>query len=73
LDVADLREFTLADLKAATRNFRADSLLGEGGFGKVYKGLISGEGLAIAIKKLNSESKQGFVEWQVLELMTLQN
>lgn len=40
LDVADLRAFTLAELRAATRNFRADTLLGEGGFGKVFKGLI---------------------------------
>ncbi|KAL9325904.1 hypothetical protein ACSQ67_006549 [Phaseolus vulgaris] len=35
LDVADLREFTLADLKAATRNFRADSLLGEGDLSEI--------------------------------------
>lgn len=71
LDVADLRVFTLAELRAATRNFRADTVLGEGGFGKVYKGLIEdrsgkkkGEGLTIAIKKLNSGSKQGIAEWQ---------
>ncbi|KAG6410965.1 hypothetical protein SASPL_129038 [Salvia splendens] len=36
----NLRVFTLAELKAATRNFRSDSVLGEGGFGKVYKGLV---------------------------------
>ncbi|WVZ09825.1 hypothetical protein V8G54_014355 [Vigna mungo] len=64
LDVADLRPFTLAELKAATKNFRAETLVGEGGFGKVYKGLIRGEGLAIAIKKLNSGSNQGVSEWQ---------
>ncbi|KAL2338704.1 hypothetical protein Fmac_013150 [Flemingia macrophylla] len=71
LDVADLRAFTLAELKVATRNFRADTVLGEGGFGRVFKGLIedraakkSGEGLTIAIKKLKSESMQGLAEWQ---------
>jgi len=73
LDVADLRAFTLAELKAATQNFRHGSLLGEGGFGKVYKGVIRSEGLPIAIKKLNSESTQGIAEWQVSELITLQN
>lgn len=73
MDVADLRAFTLAELKAATKNFRAETLVGEGGFGKVYKGLIRGEGLAIAIKKLNSGSNQGVSEWQVSELITLQN
>ncbi|TKY54504.1 serine/threonine-protein kinase Cx32 [Spatholobus suberectus] len=71
LDVPDLRGFTLAELKAATRNFRDDTVLGEGGFGKVYKGLIGdraarrrGEGLTIAIKKLDSGSSQGVAEWQ---------
>ncbi|KAJ1433419.1 Serine/threonine-protein kinase, active site [Sesbania bispinosa] len=70
LDAANLKVFTLAELKAATRDFRADTVLGEGGFGTVYKGSIKdgeaskrGEELTIAIKKLNSDSKQGIAEW----------
>lgn len=68
LDAANLRVFTLAELKAATKNFRPHTVLGEGAFGRVFKGLIKerGEGLTIAIKKLNSESRQGVAEWQVL-------
>ncbi|KAE9609885.1 putative transferase, protein kinase RLK-Pelle-RLCK-VIIa-2 family [Lupinus albus] len=71
LDVANLAVFTLAELKAATKNFRSDTLLGEGGFGRVYKGWIKertgtnrAEELTIAIKVLNSDSRQGFEEWQ---------
>ncbi|KAK4265557.1 hypothetical protein QN277_026591 [Acacia crassicarpa] len=73
LDVANLREFTLEELKAATKNFRPDSVLGEGGFGRVYKGLLKGKAsstatrdgrLAVAIKRLNSDSTQGVTEWQ---------
>lgn len=30
--------FKLDELAAATHNFRSDCLLGEGGFGKVYRG-----------------------------------
>lgn len=30
--------FTFRELATATKNFRADCLLGEGGFGRVYKG-----------------------------------
>ncbi|KAA8546178.1 hypothetical protein F0562_020928 [Nyssa sinensis] len=67
----NLRIFTFSELKAATRTFRADTVLGEGGFGKVYKGWLdekvtskSGSGSVIAVKKLNSESMQGFQEWQ---------
>jgi len=67
-------------LKAATKSFKSDTLLGEGGFGKVYKGWLdektlcpckAGSGMVVAIKKLNSESTQGFQEWQVSLISTL--
>lgn len=32
--------FTFRELAAATKNFRAECLLGEGGFGRVYKGRL---------------------------------
>ncbi|KAK7347789.1 hypothetical protein VNO80_22328 [Phaseolus coccineus] len=64
LNAPKLRVFTLAELRAATKNFRADRVVGEGGFGAVYKGLIRGEGLTIAIKKWNPGSSQGVAEWQ---------
>ncbi|GLT73665.1 hypothetical protein SLA2020_455060 [Shorea laevis] len=56
----------------ATRNFRPDSVLGEGGFGCVFKGWIDehsfaparpGTGMVIAVKKLNQEGFQGHQEW----------
>jgi hypothetical protein len=62
-------------LKGATRNFKPETVLGEGGFGRVYKGWVeektlnpskSGVGVVIAVKKLNPESVQGLEEWQVL-------
>lgn len=65
LNAPNSRVFTFAELRAATKNFRADSVIGEGGFGRVYKGFIRGEGLTIAIKKWNPGSLQGVAEWQV--------
>ncbi|VAH50448.1 unnamed protein product [Triticum turgidum subsp. durum] len=73
LEAPNLRVFTFAELRAATRNFKPDTLLGEGGFGQVYKGWVdektmnparSGTGMVIAVKKLNQESLQGLEEWQ---------
>lgn len=68
----NLRIFSFSELKAATRNFRGDTVLGEGGFGKVYKGWLdekstskNSSSTVIAVKKLNSGSMQGFEEWQV--------
>lgn len=72
LQSAKLKRFTFANLKAATRNFRPDSVLGEGGFGSVFKGWIDekslapakpGVGMVIAVKKLNQEGFQGHKEW----------
>lgn len=34
------KTFTFRELAAATKNFRGDYLLGEGGFGRVYKGRL---------------------------------
>ncbi|GKA06133.1 probable serine/threonine-protein kinase PBL3 isoform X1, partial [Tanacetum coccineum] len=44
----NLKGFTLHDLKAATRNFKPDGMIGEGGFGQVYKGWIDETTLAPA-------------------------
>ncbi|KAM3303606.1 putative serine/threonine-protein kinase PBL3 [Capsicum chacoense] len=70
----NLKSFTFNDLKNATRNFRADSLLGEGGFGYVFKGWLDentlapckpGMGMVVAVKQLKPESFQGHREWLV--------
>ncbi|KAK1426075.1 hypothetical protein QVD17_14743 [Tagetes erecta] len=37
---SDLRVFTVAELKKATKNFCGSLKIGEGGFGKVYKGVV---------------------------------
>ncbi|XP_031407368.1 probable leucine-rich repeat receptor-like serine/threonine-protein kinase At3g14840 isoform X2 [Punica granatum] len=50
--------FTLRHIKAATNNFSAANKIGEGGFGCVYKGLLS-DGTAIAVKQLSNNSNQG--------------
>ncbi|MED6133784.1 putative serine/threonine-protein kinase pix13, variant 3 [Stylosanthes scabra] len=73
LETPNLRVFSLAGLKVATKNFKADAMLGEGGFGKVYKGWLdhrtlspvkAGSGMVVAVKRLNTESVQGFQEWK---------
>ena len=74
LQSSNLKNFTLAELKTATRNFRPDSVLGEGGFGSVFKGWIDenslaaakpGTGIVIAVKRLNQDGLQGHREWLV--------
>ncbi|KAK3020253.1 hypothetical protein RJ639_045577 [Escallonia herrerae] len=72
LQSSNVKSFAFADLKMATRNFRPDSVLGEGGFGSVFKGWIDensftaskpGTGVVIAVKRLNQEGFQGHKEW----------
>lgn len=74
LQSPNLKNFSYSELKMATRNFRPDSVLGEGGFGSVFKGWIdeqtlmpskAGVGIMIAVKKLNLDGLQGHKEWLV--------
>ncbi|XP_027358822.1 probable serine/threonine-protein kinase PIX7 [Abrus precatorius] len=67
-----VRRFTFDDLKVATRNFKAENFLGEGGFGTVLKGWISQfgnypsrseGGLPVAVKCLKPNGFQGHREW----------
>lgn len=71
---SSLKDFPFNELRIATRNFRPESLIGEGGFGNVYKGWIDeqtftaakpGSGMIVAVKKLKPESFQGHKEWLV--------
>ncbi|KAM7255854.1 hypothetical protein ACFE04_011595 [Oxalis oulophora] len=41
----NLRIFTFAELRNATKNFKLDTMLGDGGFGKVYKAWIDDKGI----------------------------
>uniref|UniRef100_M0X288 non-specific serine/threonine protein kinase n=1 Tax=Hordeum vulgare subsp. vulgare TaxID=112509 RepID=M0X288_HORVV len=59
-------EFTLFDFSEilhATHNFSKEALLGQGGFGPVYKGQLP-DGMEIAVKRLASHSGQGFAEFK---------
>ncbi|KAM3694041.1 hypothetical protein ACJW31_07G030600 [Castanea mollissima] len=77
-NVHDLREnpvnsnvdiFTYEEMRLATKRFRPDLILGEGGFGIVYKGVIDENvrpgytSTQVAIKELNREGFQGDREW----------
>ncbi|KAL2486483.1 Protein kinase APK1B [Abeliophyllum distichum] len=48
LQSSNLKNFKLSDLKMATRNFRPDSVLGEGGFGSIFKGWIDEDSFTAA-------------------------
>ena len=52
----NLREFTIGDLKSATRNFSRSGMIGEGGFGCVFWGTI--KNLEDPSKKIEVAVKQ---------------
>ncbi|KAM0952156.1 putative protein kinase RLK-Pelle-L-LEC family [Dioscorea sansibarensis] len=57
------KRFTYNELVTATRNFREEGKLGEGGFGGVYKGFLQEQNLEVAIKKVSKGSSQGKKEY----------
>ncbi|KAK3143625.1 hypothetical protein QOZ80_4AG0302730 [Eleusine coracana subsp. coracana] len=54
---------SLEDIITATNNFSHYNMLGKGGFGKVYKGMLEG-GKEVAVKRLSKTSTQGVEEFR---------
>ena len=64
-----LMRLTLADILHATNNFCKTNIIGDGGFGTVYKATLS-DGRIVAIKKLGASTTQGTREF-LAEMETL--
>ncbi|KAG8500952.1 hypothetical protein CXB51_002955 [Gossypium anomalum] len=73
---SNLKVFTVSELRSATKNFSRSAMLGEGGFGCVYKGFIrspddSSQKIEVAVKQLagleaylvSDNREQGHKEW----------
>ncbi|XP_059661598.1 G-type lectin S-receptor-like serine/threonine-protein kinase At4g27290 isoform X2 [Cornus florida] len=59
----ELPVFDLHTLANATKNFSCTNMIGEGGFGPVYKGKLT-TGQEIAVKRLSNNSGQGLQEFK---------
>ncbi|KAJ6682041.1 hypothetical protein OIU74_020312 [Salix koriyanagi] len=62
-------KMSLVEILAVTENFNPKLLIGEGGFGKVYKGTLE-SGMKVAVKRSDSSHGQGLPEFQT-EIMVL--
>ncbi|KAM7465854.1 hypothetical protein LguiB_013416 [Lonicera macranthoides] len=51
--------FSFAEILSATNNFDDSLVIGQGGFGKVHKGVIDNGASIVAIKRLSFAPKQG--------------
>ncbi|GFP79186.1 serine/threonine-protein kinase at3g07070 [Phtheirospermum japonicum] len=60
---------TFDELSAATQNFNPENSIGEGGFGKVYKGHLASKNIDVAVKQLDRNGFQGNREFLVEVLM----
>ncbi|KAL6894169.1 hypothetical protein ACP4OV_008267 [Aristida adscensionis] len=80
LKYAELREdwevefgphrFSYKDLFRATEGFESKMLLGVGGFGRVYKGVLPKSKLEVAVKRVSHDSRQGIKEF-VAEVVSI--
>lgn len=55
--------YSYQELKKATNNFSDKVLLGKGGFGQVYKGILPDSKIEVAVKRISKESTQGLREF----------
>ncbi|XP_027361903.1 receptor-like protein kinase FERONIA [Abrus precatorius] len=61
---SNCHQFTLEEIRTATNNFSEALVIGEGGFGKVYRGIMHDGVTPVAVKRSNPTSRQGFKEFQ---------
>jgi hypothetical protein len=54
-------QFTMSQIRKATRRLSSKNLIGQGGYGPVYKGNLGG--MPVAIKILKPRGSQGFPEF----------
>ncbi|KAH9332015.1 hypothetical protein KI387_004123, partial [Taxus chinensis] len=65
------RWFSFQELKQATNNFSTQNVIGSGGYGKVYKGMLAVDRQMVAVKRATTESMQGGAEFKTeIELLS---
>jgi len=58
IKIDGVKAFTYGEMALATNNFNSSAQVGQGGYGKVYKGILA-DGTAVAIKRAQEGSLQG--------------
>ncbi|KAG1355336.1 L-type lectin-domain containing receptor kinase IV.2 [Cocos nucifera] len=64
------QRFCYKDLFLATMGFKDQQLLGAGGFGRVYKGVLPKTDIQVAVKQVSHESRQGISEF-IAEIVSI--
>ncbi|KAH7435752.1 hypothetical protein KP509_06G078200 [Ceratopteris richardii] len=62
IKVAGVKDFTYEEMTKATNNFEGSTEVGQGGYGKVYRGTLA-DGTVVAIKRAQEGSLQGAREF----------
>ncbi|KAK9124797.1 hypothetical protein Sjap_014399 [Stephania japonica] len=76
IKIDGVKAFTFVEMMQATNNFSVSSQVGQGGYGKVYKGVLA-DGTVVAIKRALESSLQGerefFTEIELLSRLHHRN